>query len=67
MEGNIFDDTIAEALSVFNHYRREFLSDSRIIRPEYPGVQVVADKMTKVTWFVVRQLSETEPLSSHRA
>ena len=56
---NIFDDTIAEGLSVFNHYRREFLSD-RIIRPEHPDVQVVADKMTKVTWFVVRQLSEKE-------
>jgi hypothetical protein len=51
---------VTQLFSLLMRVYRTFPPVAPIIRPEHPDVQVVADKMTKVTWFVVRQLTETE-------
>lgn len=56
---NLFDATITEGLSIFSHYRKEFLSD-RIIKAGVEEIQAGIDPHTKVTWFVDRHLSLSE-------
>jgi len=56
---NLFDATIREGLSVFSHYRKEFLSD-RILKAGVEEIQAGIDPHTKVTWFVDRHLSLSE-------
>jgi hypothetical protein len=56
---NLFDPTIVEGLSIFSHYRKDFLSE-RILRMGVEEVQAGADPHTKVTWFVDRHLSLEE-------
>jgi hypothetical protein len=56
---NLFDATREEGLSIFSHYRKEFLSE-RIVRAGVEEIQASADPHTKVTWFVDRHLSLSE-------
>ena len=55
---NLVCATIEEGLSIFSHYREEFLSN-RIIKPG-EEIQAEADPHAKVTWFVDRHLSLSE-------
>jgi len=56
---NLLDETIREGLSIFSHYRKEFLSN-RILKAGVEEIQACADPHTKVTWFVDRHLSLSE-------
>lgn len=56
---NVFDSTITTGLSIFKHYRKDFLSN-RIVRPGAEEVQEMVAPQTKVTWFVDRQLDADE-------
>jgi hypothetical protein len=56
---NLFHPAIEEGLSIFSHYRKDFLSD-RILRAGVEEFQAGADPHTKVTWFVDRHLSLPE-------
>lgn len=56
---NLFAATITEGLSIFSHYRRDFLSE-RILRAGPEELQAAVDRHTKVTWFVDRHLSLSE-------
>jgi hypothetical protein len=51
--------TITEGLSIFTHYRKEFLSE-RILKAGPEENQASVDPHTKVTWFVDRHLSLPE-------
>jgi hypothetical protein len=56
---NLLDATITEGLSIFTHYRKEFLSE-RILKAGPEENQASVDPHTKVTWFVDRHLSLPE-------
>jgi hypothetical protein len=56
---NLLDATIREGLSIFDHYRKEFLSE-RILKAGLEEKQAFVDPHTKVTWFVDRHLSLSE-------
>jgi hypothetical protein len=56
---NVFDTTITKGLSIFKHYRKEFLSN-RIVRPGAEEIQDMIAPQTKVTWFVGRHLDAEE-------
>jgi hypothetical protein len=56
---NVFDRTVAEGLSIFKHFGKEFLA-SRIVRPGAEEIQELVAPQTKVTWFVDRHLNAEE-------
>jgi hypothetical protein len=56
---NLFDRTVAEGLSIFEHYGKEFFAD-RIVTPGAAEIQDKINAQTKVTWFVNRQLNDEE-------
>jgi len=56
---NLFDRTVAEGLSIFEHYGKEFFAD-RIVTPGAAEIQDKINAQTKVTWFVNRQLKDEE-------
>jgi hypothetical protein len=58
---NVFDSTVAEGLSVFKHYGKEFFAD-RIVRSGAEEIQEMIAPQTKVTWFVDRHLCKATAL-----
>ena len=59
VEGETLEKTVAEGLSVFKHYGKEFFAD-RIVRPSAEEIQEMIAPQTKVTWFVDRHLNTEE-------
>ena len=55
---NLFEATITEGLSIFRHYRKEFLSGRE--RGSREEIHARLDPHAKVMWFVTRHLSQSE-------
>jgi hypothetical protein len=56
---NVFSKTVDEGLSIFNHYRKEFLA-GRIVTSGTEEIQDLVDSHTKVTRFVFKHLSDEQ-------
>jgi hypothetical protein len=56
---NVFSKTVDEGLSIFNHYRKEFLA-GRIVTSGKEEIQDLVDSHTKVTRFVLTHLSDEQ-------
>jgi hypothetical protein len=56
---NVFDRTVADGLSIFTQYGKEFFAN-RIVRPGVEEIQDMIAPQTKVTWFVDRHLDAEE-------